>query len=179
MYGQMYNHYYYDGYQIMPIQPNAVPPYSQQPYPVANRQNGFHRPQVLPYVNTLPFPNYPPAPEMNPHYLQGINGFQQESIYQQQNGTQAQHVFQNPLNPSTQNAVHPQQQMGSNPYMNPYPKGSVMAKQPSGMKTVLNSFKSQDGSLDINKMVDTAGQMINAVSQVSSVVKGFGGMFKA
>jgi hypothetical protein len=28
-------------------------------------------------------------------------------------------------------------------------------------------------------MVDTAGQMVNAVSQVSSVVKGFGGMFKA
>jgi len=31
----------------------------------------------------------------------------------------------------------------------------------------------------LNKMVDTAGQMVNAVSQVSSVVKGFGGMFKA
>ena len=65
------------------------------------------------------------------------------------------------------------------PYMNPYPKGIFLSKQPSGVKTVLNSFKSQDGSLDINKMVDTAGQMMNAVSQVSSVVKGFGGMFKA
>lgn len=179
MYGQMYNHYYSDGYPLMPFQPSTVPPYRQQPYPVPNGRNGFYRPQVLPYVNTLPFPAYPLSPEMNPLYLQALNGMQQESIYQQQNGTQTQHVFQNPLNPSGQNAVHPQQQMGGIPYMNPYPKGSAMAKQPSGMKTVLNSFKAQDGSLDINKMVDTAGQMINAVSQVSSVVKGFGGMFKA
>ncbi len=43
---------------------------------------------------------------------------------------------------------------------------------------ILNSFKSQDGTVDINKMVNTAGQMMNAVTQVSSLVKGFGGMFK-
>ncbi len=77
--------------------------------------------------------------------------------------------------------MNSQQQMAPNgvSYMNPYPKGSSLAKQPTGMKSVLNSFKGQDGSLDINKMVDTAGQMMNAVNQVSSVVKGFGGMFKA
>ena len=64
------------------------------------------------------------------------------------------------------------------PYFHPYPKASFLAKQPTGVKTVLNSFKSQDGTLDINKMVDTAGQMMNAVNQVSSVVKGIGGIFK-
>jgi len=42
----------------------------------------------------------------------------------------------------------------------------------------MNSFKGQDGSLDINKMVDTAGTMMNAVSQVSSMVKGLGGIIK-
>jgi len=42
----------------------------------------------------------------------------------------------------------------------------------------MNSFKTQDGTFDVNKMVDTAGQMMNAVTQVSSMVKGLGGMFK-
>ncbi|AEH53575.1 conserved hypothetical protein [Heyndrickxia coagulans 2-6] len=41
----------------------------------------------------------------------------------------------------------------------------------------MNSFKSQDGSIDFNKMVNTAGQMINAINQVSSMVKGLGGLF--
>jgi hypothetical protein len=43
----------------------------------------------------------------------------------------------------------------------------------------MNSFKSQDGTVDVNKMVNTAGQMVNAVTQVSSIVKGIGGIFKA
>lgn len=178
MYGQMYNHNYYEGYPFLPFEPSAVSPYRQQSYPIPYLRNGFHRPHVLPYANTLPFPNQALTPKMSPPYLQTVNGYQHESIYQQ-NGVPVQNIFQNPLLSSEQTAVRPQQAGGIPPYMNPYPKGSAMAKQPSGVKSVLNSFKSQDGSLDINKMVDTAGQMINAVSQVSSVVKGIGGMFKA
>jgi len=63
--------------------------------------------------------------------------------------------------------------------MNPYPKQSFIPKQPSGVQSIMNSFKAQDGSLDLNKMVDTAGQMMSAVTQVSSMVKGIGGIFKA
>ena len=62
--------------------------------------------------------------------------------------------------------------------MNPYPKQSFLPKQPSGVQSIMNSFKSQDGSLDLNKMMDTAGSMVNAVSQVSSMVKGLGGIIK-
>lgn len=50
--------------------------------------------------------------------------------------------------------------------------------QPSGIKSVMNQFKTQDGSMDITKMMNTAGQMMNTVSQVSSMVKGVGGFFK-
>jgi hypothetical protein len=53
-----------------------------------------------------------------------------------------------------------------------------MPKQPGGMNSLMNSFKSQDGSVDFNKMMNTAGQMMNAVTQVTSLVKGLGGMFK-
>lgn len=62
--------------------------------------------------------------------------------------------------------------------MNPYPKTNLMPKQPGGMQSLVNSFKSQDGSVDFNKMVNTAGQMMNAVSQMTSLVKGLGGIFK-
>jgi hypothetical protein len=62
--------------------------------------------------------------------------------------------------------------------MNPYPHQAFLPKQPSGFQSVMNSFKSQDGNLDINKMIDTAGQMMNAVNQVSSMVKGLGGILK-
>jgi hypothetical protein len=63
--------------------------------------------------------------------------------------------------------------------MNPYPKQNAIPKNPGGMQSFMNSFKSQDGSVDFNKMMNTAGQMMNAVSQVSSLVKGFGGIFKS
>ena len=50
--------------------------------------------------------------------------------------------------------------------------------QPSGFQSVLNQFKTQDGSVDVTKMMNTAGQMVNTFSQMSNVVKGVGGLFK-
>ncbi|MCL6570771.1 MAG: YppG family protein, partial [Bacillus sp. (in: Bacteria)] len=92
----------------------------------------------------------------------------------------SQFLFQNPLQPQEE-IVQMQQYMPMNgyPMMNPYPKQSAMPKQKGGVQTFMNSFKSQDGTVDVSKMVNTAGQMMNAVSQVSSLVKGFGGFFKA
>ncbi|RUQ29396.1 hypothetical protein ELQ35_10290 [Peribacillus cavernae] len=82
--------------------------------------------------------------------------------------------FENPLQPM-QKGQPPQPQH----FANPYPKQQFMQKQqPSGFHSVLNQFKTQDGSFDINKMMSTAGQMVNTVNQVSAIVKGFGGMIK-
>ncbi|KAB7672965.1 YppG family protein [Bacillus sp. B1-b2] len=94
----------------------------------------------------------------------------------------SQNIFQNPLNNfqqtdqmnSTYNHNYTQQQG----YMNPYPKQSFMPKKQGNMKTFMNSFKSQDGSLDFPKMMDTAGMMMNAMNQVTGLVKGVGGIFK-
>jgi hypothetical protein len=61
---------------------------------------------------------------------------------------------------------------------NPYPKMNTVPRPNGGLGTIMNSFKGQDGNIDINKMMNTAGQMMNAVSQVSAMVKGLGGMFK-
>jgi hypothetical protein len=123
-------------------------PYYPQQYQPVNQP--YHS-FVLPQS---PYPSYPPA-QKDPQFL-----------------------FKNPLQP--QEEVYP----SHNPYpigggfMNPYPKTNLMPKQPGGMQSLVNSFKSQDGSVDFNKMVNTAGQMMNAVSQMTSLVKGLGGIFK-
>ncbi|RFU68456.1 hypothetical protein D0469_12010 [Peribacillus saganii] len=84
--------------------------------------------------------------------------------------------FDNPLQPSTV----PHQQPGIHQFVNPYPKQSFMQKpQQAGISSVLNQFKTQDGSIDINKMMNTAGQVLNTVSQVSAMFKGAGSLFKS
>jgi YppG-like protein len=89
-------------------------------------------------------------------------------------------IFQNPLQPVEDSYPQPySQQMNPYPTANPYPKLQYMEKKPAGFQSIMNSFKAQDGTIDFNKMINTAGQMMNAVTQVSSMVKGLGGMFKA
>ncbi|KOP83199.1 YppG family protein [Cytobacillus solani] len=134
---------------------NQMPPHGYNPYPISH-------PSVNPYHGAAPYHNY------------GIQPYGQQK---QPNDIQS--IFQNPLEPEPDsNFTNSKQQYSVNPYMNPYPKQSFIAKQPSGVKSIMNSFKGQDGTLDINKMVDTAGSMMNAVSQVSSMVKGLGGIIK-
>lgn len=88
-------------------------------------------------------------------------------------------ILQNPLqfDENPYQTQYPQAMINQAGY-NQYPNQALMPKQPGGLQTIMNSFKGQDGSIDINKMVNTAGQMMNAVSQVSSMIKGFGGMLK-
>jgi hypothetical protein len=129
------------------------------------------------YMNPVYPQMYNQAQGFNPNYFDSF--YQQPSYQQGTNKSISQSLFQNPLSIHEDSYNYNQQTMqNTSPYMNPYPKASFLMKQQPGMKSVLNSFKSQDGTLDINKMVDTAGQMVNAVTQVSSVVKGLSGMLK-
>jgi len=89
-----------------------------------------------------------------------------------------QSPYANPLLPQ-------EQEYQQNPFaqfqqhMPPYPNGlgANQQKSPSTFGNIINQFKSQNGSLDVNKMVGTAGQMVSAVNQVSGLVKGLGGLF--
>jgi hypothetical protein len=136
-------------------------------------------------------PNTFHQPYIQPHY-QYSNGFQPHGGYNQiqmypQYGSeqnsgylQQPQLFQNPLQPVNHHQNQHEMYNGNTPYTNnPYPKANLNVKsQSGGMNSIMNSFKSQDGSIDFNKMVNTAGQMMNAVNQVSSMVKGLGGIFK-
>ncbi|MGM7635343.1 YppG family protein [Bacillus sp. Hm123] len=42
----------------------------------------------------------------------------------------------------------------------------------------IQSFKNEDGSFNVNKALDTAGMMMNTVSQLGSIVKGVSGWLK-
>ncbi|WP_350346121.1 YppG family protein [Heyndrickxia faecalis] len=143
-----------------PVMPGAGPYYPQFPYP------GQHSPHVY---------GYPPAPYP---YGQHPGGYGQAWHMHGQSGQHAgeeaaMHLFGNPL----EAAEKPNTQHGAAGFGHPYPHQPVPPKPPQMGGSFLNSFKSQDGSIDFNKMVNTAGQMINAINQVSSMVKGLGGLF--
>lgn len=151
----------------------------QQPYPGAYPVPPVH---VNPswFQNQIPYSKIPVNfyPNSQGNYLTGAVPFGQSSAMNQQ---YSQNVFQNPLQPNDD--LEPS--FSPNPYLtsgnfnpNPYPNHKYLPKQPTGIQSMMNSFKAQDGSVDINKMINTAGQMMNAVSQVTSMVKGLGGMFK-
>lgn len=107
----------------------------------------------------------------------------EQSLYQgmQENQQPAvEAIFQNPLQPANDSVQFPGQGLpvAANPYAHPYPIQANIMKPPSGIHSIMNSFKTQEGSIDIKKMIDTAGQMAYAVNQVQSLVKGLGGILK-
>ncbi|PLS16416.1 hypothetical protein CVD28_17730 [Bacillus sp. M6-12] len=136
------------------------------------------------------YQTYAPSPYLQPQFRPPFNGevmgagtFMQGAQQMPHQAvpyyTEKQHnPFDNPLQPST--PPNPYQQPGIHQFVNPYPKQSFMQKpQQAGLSSVLNQFKTQDGTIDLNKMVNTAGQVLNTVSQVSAMFKGAGSIFKA
>ncbi|WLR43696.1 YppG family protein [Bacillus carboniphilus] len=83
--------------------------------------------------------------------------------------------------PTQQNYFYPTALQGQSPYQaaNPYPRPLPYSPAKNGgFNTVLSQFKNKEGNLDYNKMMNTAGQMVNTMNQVGSLVKGFGSIFK-
>lgn len=144
-----------------------------QPFPLSPipNANWYSYQQQYPYFQQ-PYQPIPPAYQPNaphPSYM---------TTASKQMDSEA--LFKNPLQPKEeQNPYQPNfQPMNGFPSFNPYPKQNTVINQPGGMQSILNSFKSQDGTVDFNKMMNTAGQMMSAVNQVTMLVKGLGGMFK-
>lgn len=170
-YQGMNEHFYY-GYPGQIMHGNPVQP------PRAGMINNY------PYPSQVQGSNLQPYQQQNPYYpgqFQPLNPVYQ--AYTQQPlipsmQKDSQFLFKNPLQPQEEmySFPNPYPQVGA--FVNPYPKQNLIQKQPGGMHSLINSFKSQDGSVDFNKMMNTAGQMMNAVTQVTSLVKGLGGMFK-
>lgn len=67
---------------------------------------------------------------------------------------------------------------GQPEFVNPYPVPRPNQQQSSQFSGILSQFKKTNGQFDFNKMIDTTGQMVSAVNQVGSLVKGFTSIFK-
>ncbi|MDQ1001762.1 hypothetical protein QFZ28_002162 [Neobacillus niacini] len=183
MYGGNRSNYYINhGYSgQMNYRSPGYYPSNFQPDP-RNQPNPYQAVQSMewyPYQQQNPYfqPNYQPY---NPSYHPSENLLQMSNPTGHYPPKNAQFLFQNPLQPKEE--IPPNQympQMNGYSVVNPYPKPNAMIKQPGGIQSLMNSFKSQDGTVDVNKMVNTAGQVVSAVTQVSSLVKGLGGIFKA
>ncbi|MTH52124.1 spore coat protein [Bacillus mangrovi] len=106
--------------------------------------------------------------------------YQQQTLYQYQPVTPTIPYMQNLAQFTPNTAFQPQpgyQQQPPYPY--PYPKnGPFQPQQSNGMQTMLSQFKKPNGQYDYNKMMDTAGQMMSAVNQMSSLFKGVTGFLK-
>lgn len=153
--------------------------------------------QLNPFEGNLAYQPYYPnqmyqQPSFNPYYMeqypgsmpmsggmmedQHFYGYPQQEMPNQYPKEQV-NPFQNPLY-SKDEDFYPLQQMNT-AITNPYPNQSFMQKnQGSNFSSVLNQFKTQEGSIDFNKMIDTAGMMLNSMNQVSNLVKGVGSIFK-
>lgn len=184
-------------YPPIPLYENAFIPYFEQQHAQPSksmpweRYSGFNQssyptqPPNISHPATYPYGNQPYHP-----YPMMMNGAyppsMQQGHYPPLNGYQpkqkgAEFIFQNPLEPIKEGEYGEgwyANQANPYPYKHPYPKQSFTHQPPTGIKSIMNSFKTQDGSLDVSKMIDTAGNMVNAVNQVSGMVKGLGGMFK-
>ncbi|MEI5907236.1 YppG family protein [Bacillus spongiae] len=154
--------HYYRPYPMNQFVNQVGHPYNTGPnhYPTPANQANHSNGVVLP----------PPQPE---GYNNMWNAHSGQSPYQHQQSE----FFQNPLQ-QEEEYYYPTPRPRPQGFANPYPKGSFAIKnQQGGVNSIMNSFKGKDGSLDLNKMVNTAGQMMGAMNQVSALVKGFGSIF--
>ncbi|MGP7816025.1 YppG family protein [Niallia sp. 01092] len=167
--------------------PNYLPYLNRTPSHINNGSAAY------PYLNSRQYTPYMNVPmwngsmeNMHPYYgqqmtLPGTYGnYEQPYFHPQNNYPKSSHdVFQNPLQYQNESYIsNAPKNNYQQSYMNPYPKQSFIPKKQSGMQNIMNSFKSQDGSFDFNKMMDTAGMMMSAMNQVTGLVKGVGGIFK-
>lgn len=137
------------------------------PYPFM--ENNASMPYFHPHMEMTPKRNFPPYWTDSSPYppMHGFNNHNDASSF----------LFQNPLEP-----IDDHQAINNGyylyPMMHPYPQVPFVHKPPTGFSHFVNSFKGQNGSFDVKKMIDTASQMIYAVNQVTSMIKGLGGIFK-
>lgn len=111
-----------------------------------------------------------------PHFTNPSYGIAPYSINPNANfGTEGQYIqslFDDPLYP----IYNPQENYGFTPILPTYPMNQP--PRPKTANSWVNSFKDQEGNVDFNKMLGTAGQFVGVVNQVQALVKGFGQIFK-
>lgn len=126
-------------------------------------------PQQMQSLQPQPYPQQIQQPLQQPPY------HQQGQFPPQFYPNQEYGHMQQPYTPAPPQAGMPGGPPG---FVNPYPVPRPNQQQPSQFSGILSQFKKTNGQFDFNKMIDTTGQMVSAVNQVGSLVKGFTSIFK-
>ncbi|MFC3884199.1 YppG family protein [Bacillus songklensis] len=127
-------------------------------------QAPYYGPHRMNYPYAYPFASYQQAAPMQPYWPMHTNN---------------QPSMGNMMNfPPNMQFMPPMPPMPPSMYPTPYPTSSSKTPQ-AQMPSIMSQFKASDGSIDINKMMNTAGQMMGAVNQLTGMVKGLSGIFKA
>nr|WP_246188251.1 YppG family protein [Metabacillus lacus] len=168
---------YHEGVPYSPFYQVPMNPYPQNP----QQQNIFAPPGQFPFFQqNIDYIQNGGAP--NQHAFQSggapgqqgfqIGGFpQQPGIFGQQPGV----YNQQPAAYNQQAGAFNQAGYFPNPYPKPMP---FMKPQSPGFQSIMSQFKNKNGQYDMNKMMDTAGQMMSAVNQMGSLMKGVTSIFK-
>lgn len=125
----------------------------------SNNQNQYYR------YNMYPF---------SPYYANQTNYFQPFQV-----SFMNQPMFYPPKQPF-QTSAYPHSPYPPYAPYTPYPvmnKKNQMKQQPNQFSSIMSQFKTSDGNYDINKMMGTAGQMMNTMNQVTGIIKQVGGFF--
>ncbi|WP_051475516.1 YppG family protein [Bacillus sp. J37] len=147
-----------------------------QTYPYFNRRS---RRRENEYFQAFPYYEHQPVGYQNQQYINPMLSQVHEISFHQNGYQQPFQSYQQPYGNGSYNG-NVENTFMNYPYPTPYPKPLPYFKQPqpSGFQNVLSQFKKSDGQLDFNKMMDTAGQMMNAVNQMGGLFKGVTSMFK-
>ena len=176
------------------IQPTYVQAMHHRPFP-NHVQHAQHAPVQEQNPRTLTHANrfqhhphdreekrdrYPFQPNHFHHYPVPYHDLSQsQAVHSVVANNQIPSPYANPLLPQ-EAEVQPNPFLQFQQNVQHYPgEGMNTQKQPSTFGNILNQFKGQNGSYDMNKMVGTAGQMVTAVNQMTGLVKGIGGIFKS
>lgn len=86
-------------------------------------------------------------------------------------------VSEGGIEPIMENPLHP---IYSDPF---FPYTGVNATmpvpgRPQGGNLLIQAFKTEDGTIDIQKMLNTAGQLLGTLQQTGSLLKGLSHLFK-
>lgn len=125
--------------------------------------------QSVPHQDMQPYP-WQAKGQTEPYAGYGYSGYS-EPLHMPVDSS-PNHINSDPFQPLPADG----QQMSSNqqPHTNYYPQGAT----PKQMSNLLTQFQNPEGQLDVDKMLNTVGQLANTYHQVAPIVKQVSSLIK-
>jgi hypothetical protein len=163
--------------------------HQMHPYPSQETMHtSYSTGQQSPYGDMTSQVRPPMSGYTQPSIMSGSQHMMQQGAVEQQqpnpfhvyaHSNQQEYVDTNvPFFPPESPQFQPLNGMGPQfPYPVQMKQSQSGKKEPSQFQSILSQFKSSDGNYDINKMMNTAGTVMNTMNQLGGMVKQVGAFF--